>query len=73
MVKNIFGNERIEATLTAEKTMSFKRNTTDIWPSYDYFKQQLCDFGTNKENMPKMSIFYINQGYQSFKDNERRK
>ena len=30
MVKNIFGNERIETTLTAEKTMSFRRNTTDI-------------------------------------------
>ena len=28
MVKNIFGNERIETTLTAEKTTSFKRNTT---------------------------------------------
>ena len=71
MVKNIFGNERIETTLTAEKTMSFRRNTTDIWPSYGYFKQQPWDFSTNKENIAEMSVFYINQGYQSFKDNKR--
>ena len=73
MVKNIFGNERIETTLTAEKTTSFKRNTTDIWPSYDYFKEQLCDFDTDRENMPRMTVFYINQGYQSFNDNNRDK
>ena len=71
MVKNIFGNDRIETTLTAEKTTSFKRNTTDIWPSYSYFKQQPCDFGTDKENMPEMLVFYINHGYQSSKDNKK--
>ena len=67
MVKNIFGNDRIETTLTAEKTTSFKRNTTDIWPSYSYFKQQPCD----KENMPEILVFYINHGYQSSKDNKK--
>ena len=71
MDKNIFGNERIETTETAEKTTGFKRNATDIWPSYGYFKQQPCDFGTDKENVPEMSVFYINQGYQHFKDNKR--
>ena len=71
MDKNIFGNERIETTETAEKTTGFKRNATDIWPSHGYFKQQPCDFGTDKENMPEMSVFYINQGYQHFKDNKR--
>ena len=71
MVKNIFGNERIETSLIAEKTTSFKRNTTDIWPSYSYFMQEPCDFSTDKENMPEMSVFYVNQGYQSFKDNKR--
>ena len=33
MVKNVFGSYRIETTLTTEKTMSFKRNTIDVWPS----------------------------------------
>ena len=71
MFKNIFGRDRIETTLTAEKTRSFKRNTTDVWPSYGYFKQQPCDFGTDKKNMPKMLVFYINQSYQSFKDEKK--
>ena len=34
MVKNIFGSDRIETTLTTEKTTSFKRNTIAVWPSY---------------------------------------
>ena len=41
MSKTIFSDNRIETTLTAEKT-SFKRNTIDVWPDYGYFKQQPC-------------------------------
>ena len=37
ITKNIFGENRIETTVTAEKT-SFKRNTFDVWPKYGYFK-----------------------------------
>ena len=66
-----YWSDRIETTLTAEKTTSFKRNTTDVWPSYGYFKRQPCDFGTDKKNMPKMLVFYINQSYQSFKDEKK--
>ena len=66
-----YWSDRIETTLTAEKTTSFKRNTTAVWPSYGCFKQQPCDFGTDKENMPEMSVFYINRSYQSFKDNKK--
>ena len=70
MSKNIFGDNRIETFVTAEKT-SFKRNTVDIWPNYGYFKQQPCDYGIDKENMPGNSIIYVNQGYQSYKDNKK--
>ena len=69
MSKNIFGDNRIETFVTAEKT-SFKRNTVDIWPNYGYFKQQPCDYGVDKENMPENSIICVNQGYQSYKDNK---
>ena len=34
--KNIFGDNRVETTVTAEKTR-FKRNTGDVWPSFSYF------------------------------------
>lgn len=64
MTKNIFGNNRIETTRTAEKT-SFKGNNVDVRSNFGYFKQQPCDFGINKENTLENSIIYISQGYQS--------
>ena len=64
MSKNIFVDNRIEITITVEKT-SFKRNTADVWPNYGYFKQQPCNYGMDKENMPENSIADLNQGYQS--------
>ena len=67
-LKNIFSDNRVETTITAEKS-SFKRNTIDIWPEYDYFKQQ--SFGIEKENFLENSIFYVNQGYQSVKVNKK--
>ena len=66
MTKNIFSGNRVETTITAEKT-SFKRDTVDVWPDYGYFKHQPCD----KENFPENSIFYLNQEYQSVKDNKK--
>ena len=70
MLKNIFGDNRVETTVTAQKT-SFKRNTVDVWPNYGYFKQQACDYGVDKENKPENSVIYVNQGYQSWKDNKK--
>ena len=70
MTKNIFDGA-VESTLTVEKFISFNRNTTDVWKKYSYFKQQPCDFSTEKANLPENIIFYINQAYQSYKDNEK--
>ena len=68
-VKKYFFWQRVETTITKEKS-NFKRNTVDVWPEYGYFKQQPRDFGIKKENFPENSIFYLNQGYQSVKDNK---
>lgn len=70
MTKNILGDNRIETTVMEEKT-SFKRNTTNIWKEYGYFKQQPCGYELDKENLPENSIIYLNQGYQSYKDNKK--
>ena len=70
MTKNIFCDNRVETAITAER-ISFQRNTVDLWPDYGYFEQYLCDFGIEKENFPENSIFYLNQGYQSVKDNKK--
>ena len=34
----------------------------NIWERYGYFKQQPGDFGSEKENIPEMSVFYLNRG-----------
>ena len=68
MTKNIFGESQVMTTLTAEKFSSFKQNATDVWQKCSYFKQQPCDFTMEKDNYPEM--FFINQGYQSYKDNK---
>ena len=47
------------------------KDTADVWPNYNYFKQQACDFALDKENMSENSIIYMNQGYQSWKDNKK--
>ena len=70
MAKNIFCDNRVETAVAAEKT-NFKRNTVDAWPSYGYFKQQTYDYCVDNKNMPENSIMYLNQGYQSQKDNKR--
>ena len=70
MTKNVFGDNRIEKTVTADKT-SLRRNVVDVWRKYSYFKQHVCDYGIDKENIPENSIIYLNQGYQSWKDNKK--
>ena len=71
MTKSVFDG-RMETTITAEKDPNgFKRNSTDLWPSYGYFKQQACDFLVEKANMPEMTLFYVNQAYLSSKDNKK--
>ena len=71
MTKSVF-DSRMETTIVAEKDSGgFKRNSTDLWQNYGYFKQQACDFSVEKANMPEMTIFYFNQVYLSYKDNKK--
>ena len=67
MVINIFSDGRIE---TAQKN-SFKRNTTDGWWNYGFFKHQPCDFGVDKENISKNSLIHLNQGNELHEDNKK--
>lgn len=55
MTKNIFGEGSVQTPLTTEKSTGFKRNTADVWQKYGYFKQELRDFGTEKDNIPENS------------------
>ena len=70
MTNSVF-NGRMETTITPEKgPHDFKRNSTDLWPSYGYFKQKVCNFSVEKANMPEMTAFYVNQVYLNYKDNK---
>ena len=70
MTKCVFDG-RMETTITAEKDpIGLKCNSPDLWLKCGYFKQQACGFSVEKTNMPKMTAFYINQAYLSYKDNK---
>ena len=70
MRKNVFDGW-VETTITAEKEVGFRRNQMDLWKKYGYFKLQACNFSMEKANMPEMITFYLNQAYQSYKDNKK--
>ena len=67
--------KNIETTIVASKFddngQSQVKNCTRIWPEYEHFKQQLCDFHMDKNNFPENWILYIDQGYLTAKDNKR--
>ena len=71
MTKSVF-DSRMETNIIAEKDPNrFKRNSTDSWPNYRYFKQQACDFLIERAKMPEMTAFYVNQAQLSYKDNKK--
>lgn len=35
-----------------------------------FSSSQICDFSLEKAKLPEMTIFYVNQGYLSYKDNK---
>ena len=39
-----------------------------MWKNHGFFGTESCDFAIEKANMPDNTIFYVNQGYQSYKD-----
>ena len=59
----------VETTLTAKKGACFKRSATDVCKNFGFFKQQVCDLSLEKAIMPEITIFCVNQAYQSCKDN----
>ena len=52
-------------TLNSEEKV---KKSFNLWEIFWYFGTESCDFSIEKANLPENTIFYINQGYQSFKD-----
>ena len=63
-------NCRTELAVTANMEQG-KKNSTDLWKKHGCFGSQACDFSIEEANLPENTIFYINQGYLSYKDNKK--
>ena len=66
----VLENGRMETTISAKREPQIK-NSTNLWMKNGFFSSQVCDFSIEKANLPEMTIFYINQGYLSYKDNKK--
>ena len=42
-----------------------------MWKSHGFFDTESCDFSIEKASMPENTLYYINQGYQSYKNSKK--
>ena len=54
-------------TNNSEKTPK----SVSMWKDFGFFGSKICEFNIEKINMPKNTLFYANQRYQSYKDNKK--
>ena len=47
------------------------KKSINLWENFGYFGTESCDFSIEKTNLPKNTLFCINQAYQSFKDGKK--
>ena len=48
-----------------------KPKIVNMWKDFGFFGSEICEFNIEKVNMPENTLFYVNQGYQSYKDNKK--
>ena len=65
------GNDRTEMTLSTNSTEEKPVKCINMWKNHGFFGTESSDFGIEKANMPENTIFYVNQGYQSYKDGKK--
>ena len=61
---------RTEMSLST-KTSEKKPKSVSMWKDFGFFSSKICEFNIEKVNMPENTLFYVNQGYQSYKDNKK--
>ena len=45
--------------------------SVNMWKDFGFFGSEICEFNIEKVNMPENTLFYVNQEYQSYKDNKK--
>ena len=64
-------NDRTEMTISTNATKEKTVKSINMWKNHGFFGTESCDFSMEKANMPENTIYYINQGYQSYKDSKK--
>ena len=57
--------------LLSTKTSEKKPKSVSMWKDFGFFGSEICEFNIEKVKMPENTLFYVNQGYQSYKDNKK--
>lgn len=70
-MKKIIKNDRTEVNVDTVNPENNKKKCRNLWSNFRHFNTEYCDFSTEKANLPENTLFYVNQGYQSFKDNKK--
>ena len=65
------GDDRSEMTVSTVKDQDRIKKCLNLWEKFGYFGTETCDFSIEKANLPENSVFYINQAYQSWKDDKK--
>ena len=65
------GNDRTEVTVDTLNSEEKVKKCINLWRNFGCFGTESCDFSIEKAKLPKNTIFYINQAYQSFKDSKK--
>ena len=62
---------RTEMSLLTNPSEKKKSKSVSMWKDFGFFGSEICEFNIEKVNMPENTLFYVNQGYQSYKDNKK--
>ena len=65
------GEDRTEVSVSTVNGDEKVKRSIQLWEDFGYFRTESCNFSIEKANLPENTVFYINQGYQSFKDNKK--
>ena len=62
-------NNRTEMSILTEKKRDEKKpKSVTMWENNGSFLDECCNFNLEKANMPENTLFYVNQGYLTYKD-----
>ena len=65
------GNGRTEMTLSTSTAEEKPIKCINMWKNHVFFGTESCYFSIEKANMPENTVYYVNQGNQSYKDKKK--